>query len=111
MSEQLKTAIVRIFHNHGEDIPVGVGFLVSNKYILTCAHVVTQALDLRDGSRRPDTAISLDFPLVASGSMLSAYVIDWHPDDSEDIALLELEGPPPNGVHSARLVVTHDFWG
>lgn len=46
MSEQLKASIVR-FQN-AEGAIVGAGFLVSEKILLTCAHVVAQALRISE---------------------------------------------------------------
>ena len=41
---ELKPCIVRIWRSTGE--VVGAGFLVGEKHILTCAHVVAEALGL-----------------------------------------------------------------
>ena len=88
-----KASIIRIYDNYGE--VVGAGFLVSKKYVLTCAHVITEALGIcEDTSEAPTTPISLDFPLVAPGKILTACVVFWKPVSStdlvEDIAGLEI---------------------
>lgn len=106
--------IVRIYSNSGRVI--GAGFLVSQKYILTCAHVVADALGLpRDTAQMPDAEITLDFPQVAVQPSFKAKVVFWLPVnpgvEAEDIAGLELEVSPP-GFQSAPLITsTDDFWG
>lgn len=101
MTEQLEPAIVRICtatRNY-----VGVGVLVSVKYVLTCAHVVADALKRsRTQQDQPTETVYLDFPFIAPGQLLSAKVVFWRPvqlDQSilselgEDVALLELDEP------------------
>lgn len=65
MHEELKASIARIF-SEDEKTVIGMGFLVSQTHVLTCAHVIAQALGFRDDtSGMPHGLISLDFPLVA----------------------------------------------
>lgn len=103
MTEQLEPAIVRICtatRNY-----VGVGVLVSVKHVLTCAHVVADALRRsRTQQDQPAETVYLDFPFIAPGQLLSAKVVFWRavlPDQSvlpemgEDIAGLELNELPP----------------
>ena len=104
-----KASITRIYDNYGE--VVGAGFLVSEKYVLTCAHVITEALGIcEDAPEVPRTAISLDFPLVAPGEILTACVVFWKPVASselvEDIAGLEIseDSELPNTAQAALLV-------
>lgn len=107
MTVELQSAIVRILQENGNKV-VGAGFLVSNKHILTCAHVINAALkkDLKDANK-PDRKISLDFPLVPSGKILKGRIIRWIPvspnssilpKTGSDIALLELENTPPEAT-------------
>ncbi len=115
MSEQLKASIVRIFlkgdEHTAEHIAVGVGFLIPDKNILTCAHVVVQALGLRDASRMPEADLCLDFPFVASDKLFKARVVCWQPKNEDDIAVLELEKLPPVMARPVRLVAAQDLWG
>ncbi|MEH2370182.1 nSTAND1 domain-containing NTPase [Nostoc sp.] len=113
MAALLDLSIVRIYSNSGKVI--GAGFLVSHKYILTCAHVVADALGLpRKTTQMPDAEITLDFPLVAAQQYLKAKVVFWKPvnpdAEIEDIAGLELENSLP-GSQSAPLITSDDFWG
>ncbi|MBD2385910.1 nSTAND1 domain-containing NTPase [Cylindrospermum sp. FACHB-282] len=113
MAAPFESSIVRIYSNSGKVI--GAGFLVSQKYILTCAHVVADALGLpRKTAEMPDAEITLDFPLVAAKQYLKAKVVFWRPlnpdAEAEDIAGLELENSPPTS-QKALLVTSDDFWG
>jgi Trypsin-like peptidase domain len=110
MSEQLKASIARIFLS-GQDITVGVGFLVPEKHVLTCAHIIVQALGLKDTSYMPEANLSLDFPFVTPGRPFSARVVCWKPKDEDDIAVLELETLPPVTAHPVRLVTAQEPWG
>src|SRR6266536_350566 len=110
MSEQLKASIARIFLR-GQDTTIGIGFLVPDKHVLTCAHVVIQALGLRDTSSLPEANVHLDFPFVAPGRSFTARIVCWQPDDEDDIAVLELETFPPATAHPVRLVDVQELWG
>jgi energy-coupling factor transporter ATP-binding protein EcfA2 len=112
MVAPLESSIVRIYSNSGKVI--GAGFLVSQKYIITCAHVIADALGLtRTTAQMPDAEITLDFPLVAPKELLKAKVVFWLPVNPsvelEDIAGLELALSPPNQALIAPLI-TSDEW-
>jgi hypothetical protein len=112
MHTQLKASIVRIFATRG-DI-VGMGFLASERSILSCAHVITAALSLaEDTPNVPSTAISLDFPLISPGCYLSAHVSFWQPPQPNgggDIAVLQLDDSVPAGAETVHLVSAEDLW-
>ncbi|MEK6320543.1 MAG: tetratricopeptide repeat protein [Acidobacteriota bacterium] len=112
MADQLKASIVRIV---GENNSIaGVGFLVSEKHVLTCAHVVAQALNIpQDTQDMPTDQVRLDFPFSELNETNTARVVFWKPvrsavsgapDRSEDIAALELEGNLPEGIHPGPIV-------
>jgi hypothetical protein len=65
MSHQLHNSLVRILTADG--IPVGVGFLAAENLILTCAHVIAQAIGSED-------SIHFDLPLLAPGESFSGRV-------------------------------------
>ena len=116
MSDRLPASIVRIFSTDGTI--VGAGFLVSEKLVLTCVHVVAQALGMAgDTAEMPAAEVRLDFPLVAPGKMAIARVVFWQPvrqtstaAEAEDVAGLELQSTPPD-VGPVRLAVAPDLWG
>lgn len=108
-----------------------MGFLIDERRVLTCAHVVTSALGIPDDTPElPTEKIHLDFPLIAPGETFTARVVFWPPVQShssneseheEDIAGLELEMNSPleggkGGVllpadaQPVNLVLTEDLW-
>jgi len=113
LAEQLKTPIVRIRDSNGA--VVGAGFLVTERHVFTCAHVVASALDIADTTpNTPQAEVHLDFPLLAPGHILAARVVFWQPpgtDGGGDIAGLELDGNFPFGAAPARLASAGDRWG
>ncbi|UBF27484.1 serine protease [Kovacikia minuta CCNUW1] len=108
-----RSAIARIYQGNAV---VGAGFLISDRQLLTCAHVVTVALGLPQNTQEiPSGAIELDFPLVAAGQRKRAIVKFWQPVNpsqlGEDIAGLELEDTSHEAVQPVRLLKTSDYWG
>ncbi|MGL4497897.1 MAG: hypothetical protein ACRCU2_02450, partial [Planktothrix sp.] len=83
---EYERAIVRIFDK--ENNKVGSGFLVAPGYVLTCSHVVLQAIGINIQSENddcashqtpPKEAITLDFPVEATGKIFYAEVVSWLP--------------------------------
>ena len=78
---------------------IGTVFLISPRHVMTCAHVVNEALGLPwDTSADPAEPVWVDFPFAQAGSGpgLSARVVEWRPPSNapaSDIAVLELEIP------------------
>jgi hypothetical protein len=112
VQESLEASLVRIRTADGGVI--GAGFLVGERHILTCAHVVAGALGLADDTPdKPQAPVSLDIPRVAAGRLLTARVVLWRPpraDGGDDIAGLELEGDLPHGAQAAPLAQVEDLW-
>jgi hypothetical protein len=85
--------IVRILD---ENEPIGAGFLVSTRHIITCAHVISGLGDV----------VTLDFPVLSTdqkkASVKKLYPVNENPTigDIEDIAVLELlpDQELPNGA-------------
>ncbi|MCB5167023.1 serine protease [Streptomyces bambusae] len=114
------SAVVRIKGRDG--VVAGTGFLVADDLVLTCAHVVSDALDRpREDAVETGAEVAVDLPLAAyDGRDHTAVVQRWipvRPDRTGDMALLRLPEPipgarplplvdPPQGVwhHSARSV-------
>jgi hypothetical protein len=111
MTEAIKQSIVRL-RNKSEKY-VGAGTLVSCKHVLTCAHVIADALGLpRTVQEKPEEKVTLDFPFIASGKIVTAKVIFWLPVQSqqsefspEDVALLELDEPAPERAKPSKFGV------
>jgi tetratricopeptide (TPR) repeat protein len=118
MGHPLDASIVRIFG--ADDSIAGCGFLVSKSHLLTCAHVVAQALHIpQDTEEMPTATIRLDFPLIAPKAINTARVVFWKPvrsvvstppDRSEDIATLELMGDLPDGSRPCPVISLDDLW-
>lgn len=91
---------------------MGAGARISRNYVLTCAHVVSQALNLDCVPQdRPLGSIYLDLPLITPGEMLSAHVAIWKPE--ADIAGLVLDFSPaiPSDPGKVLGITAKDLWG
>src|SRR5579864_1310090 len=112
MQESLEASLIRI--RTADSRVVGAGFLVGEHHILTCAHVISQALGLPASPLEPPQGlVSLDFPLVPPRTLLTASVVQWCPplsDGQGDIAGLELQGDPPAGAEVVRFAPAEDVW-
>jgi hypothetical protein len=101
MVASLELSVVRIYKQRqtkDEEIKiVGAGFLVSQEYIITCAHVVNESLGFKVTSPdKPTQIIECDFPLITPRKSLETTVEFWLPvkfnsDDPQDIAILKLK--------------------
>src|SRR5690348_15083657 len=104
MKGSFETSIVRIWARDG--YVVGAGFLVGARHVLTCAHVIAQALHLaHDSANQPQELVSLDFPLISPHTLLTSRVVLWCPPQADgrgDIAGLELQDNPPAGAEQVR---------
>jgi len=107
---------VRVLHG-GSAAPAGVGFVVGNREVITCAHVVNVALgrSVREQAM-PDAEarVQVDFPMLGDadgGPSRSCRVAVWVPPSATgvrggDVAGLELVGEGlPAGTGPARLAV------
>ena len=112
MGNSLESSIVRICSANG--VVVGAGFLVGERQVLTCAHVVAGALGLADDApEKPRAPVYLDFPRTAPRKLVTARLVLWRPpraDGGDDIAGLELIGDPPHGAQAAPLAQVEDLW-
>ncbi|WP_037792946.1 trypsin-like peptidase domain-containing protein, partial [Streptomyces sp. Mg1] len=95
----LASAVVRVA---GTDGTVGgVGFLIAPDLVITCAHVVRDALGPpREHTGAPAGELTLDRPLAGPGRA-AAEVAHWappRPDRTGDIAVLRLREPLPGAV-------------
>jgi hypothetical protein len=91
--------------------PVGSGFLLAPGTVVTCAHVVAQALrtDARADSA-PTSRVTVEFPLQRGSVAYEASVSAWQPvaaDGTGDIALLRL---PEDTAAPVPLAGAGDVW-
>ncbi|MCL2928516.1 MAG: serine protease [Trichodesmium sp. MAG_R01] len=124
----LELSIVRVFKSGGG--VAGSGFLVSDKYILTCAHVVAYCLTsspknakiIRRQKEIPDEIIEVNFPIFEKGKIgekLETKVTFWRPLNAQkniqDIAVLKLINPDllPEGATPINLIQigNRSLWG
>ncbi|MEM1240394.1 MAG: trypsin-like peptidase domain-containing protein [Cyanobacteria bacterium P01_H01_bin.26] len=111
--EPLKSSVVRFYHANGN--VVGAGFLVAERYVLTCAHVVAAALTLPNNTEpAPEQPVQIDFPLLAPGQTAEASVVFWMPvsqtQSEEDLAVLRLPEKPPGSAKFASVGSSSSHW-
>ncbi|MBE9068190.1 trypsin-like peptidase domain-containing protein [Leptolyngbya cf. ectocarpi LEGE 11479] len=103
-----KSAIARFYK--GSKV-IGAGILVEGDYVLTCAHVVKQALGLEKAKDPIGQELKLNFPFVSLSQRLSAKVLLYRPakddDTADDIAGLKLLDAAPDQVAPAKLMAGH----
>lgn len=99
---------------NGAGAVCGAGFLIGDRHVMTCAHVIDDAVPGRSRGDVdvPDDLITLDLPFLERRG-LPARVVAWHPmvDDVEgtpvsDIAVLELEEAVPGGLDAREAVLS-----
>ena len=96
----------------------GMGVLVGDRQVVTCAHVVNTALGLdRRAQSQPSGKVLLDFPLLPTDPgqnrtdlCRTARVVQWLPPPREgaagdDVAGLELDAAAPDSARAARLIL------
>jgi Trypsin-like peptidase domain/AAA ATPase domain len=112
MPESIDTSLVRIHTKAGG--VAGAGFLVGERHMLTCAHVIAQALGLADDAPDPlSSTVSLDFPQLASHTLLTAEVVFYLPvqaDGRGDIASLKLLDEPPIRAEAVHFATAEQVW-
>jgi tetratricopeptide (TPR) repeat protein len=115
MSAALEAAIVRV---RRDGMAVGAGFLTGPGKVLTCAHVVAEALGLAGTpDEAPSGEVDLDFPLLSERRVRRARVWPgcWVPIEPEtgrgDIAGLDLVDATPADARPLRLVPEPNLFG
>jgi hypothetical protein len=107
----IEDCIVAIGPTGGE--PVGVGFLVGDRHILTCAHVLNAAVGAEKYSQdKPSQPVAVAFLANASQGPLAGAVEreeHWRPPVrngvavKSDMAILTLAGSPPKEAEKAPM--------
>lgn len=111
MVSQFESAIVRIFGS--DNLVVGTGFLIRSNYIVTCCHVISQALNQADSILPPRESIFIDFPFLEREQFFSARVVHWLPKKGStgDIAVLMLETPKLEKAQPVAIVTDEELTG
>src|SRR5260221_14670696 len=100
MIEACKASIARIFSHRGNSV-IGAGFLVSEKPLFSCTHIVAQALGIPENtSEAPTHAVYLDFPFASPDHILLAHVVSWRPRGGAHITVLKYENLLPDQFQS-----------
>jgi hypothetical protein len=118
MNKTRESFLVRIFARDGSI--AGVGFSVSDRHVISCAHVVAQAIPNCEASSlsKPTETLEIDFPFVAENTLLQAKVYHWLPVKSEkdqqprgdeDIAILEIQGTLNDERQAANLLPCESY--
>jgi hypothetical protein len=91
-------------------VPVGVGFVLDELHVMTCAHVIEDATGVT-GTTGPssDVLITIDFPVLwmrgGESATSMGHVVAWKPSINgvpEDVAILRLNSPVPRAIEGIR---------
>jgi hypothetical protein len=114
--EYPQSSLVRI---RQDGMTIGLGMLVDDENVITCAHVVARALGIADETpEMPSGNLMLDFPYLkrsCEGQVIhwSPPSIDEHSGEVEDVAVLRLKSKPqeaqPTPLSPARSLPGHQF--
>jgi hypothetical protein len=110
--EEYKRSLICFYDKKKE--PVGVGLLVSNRQVLSCAHVVSRALNVIFSPKTiPDGEISVGFLFPARDHrQFSLRLVVWGPaeDHRLDFALLEIKSQHRMTPRNLRFIEADDLW-
>jgi hypothetical protein len=111
--EEYRRSLVRFYdRNDRGRLPIGLGLLMPNGQILSCAHVVSRTFQVKyDPKERPEGDIIVDFifPMVSCPE-ICLELVDWCPlenSDPLDIALLKIKSP--QGVRLGKNLFVEEF--
>ena len=98
--------VVKILSKEGSKI-FGAGFLIGEKWIVSCAHVIAEALNTNDRSPKvPMGTLYVAFPLSQPKLILKAHLLFWDTKKSINIAFLELDDIPPTGIKNPKIITS-----
>jgi hypothetical protein len=115
MIEEFEASVARIFSANGTYV-VGTGFYIGDGLVVTCAHVITQAIfggNNQTANKKPKEIIDIDFPLSDPSVIYKGSVVCWVPmleDGSGDIAVIKLNSEVGN-LKPVLLATKRDLWG
>jgi hypothetical protein len=79
VTTRLQQSIARVRGGRDNRI-LGTAFLISAQHVMTCAHVVNEALERRwDESTRPNESLLFEFPFANEPLALAGTVVEWPP--------------------------------
>ncbi len=106
----MRESIVRVWSPRG--FVVGSGLYLGDSLIVTCAHVIINALDGVSIATKPSGRIQIDFPLIERDNIVEAKVIAWQPKNlgrGKDLAILQILNRIPKLNHT-ELVIDSNYW-
>ncbi|WP_440947876.1 S1 family peptidase [Methanosarcina sp. T3] len=109
MSGLPESSIVKVLYGE-EGEAAGAGFLVGNKWVVTCRHVVESILPSDKISLLPSDTIYLTFYLDEVKQSLKSRVFFLSNEKEPDIAILKLEDEVPRCASAGKLAIRYDFW-
>jgi vWA-MoxR associated protein C-terminal domain/vWA-MoxR associated protein middle region (VMAP-M) 1/Trypsin-like peptidase domain len=91
---------------------IGAGFFVEGGYVLTCAHVIRDALALQEGASAIGQSVTIDFPYLSLSQKLTAEILLYRyisdeDNQNEDIAGLWIKGSIPAGLDPVALSISY----
>jgi len=109
MDERAKSSIVRVYKKQDSKTwPIGCGFLAGVRSILTCWHVVRDALSPETDLLDKEIMLDFPFPHPCSGLLKAKVSLVV---EKPDVARLELLSDPPKTAISMPLSMNMDLWG
>ena len=109
MDERAKSSIVRVYKKQDSKTwPIGCGFLAGVRSILTCWHVVRDALSPETDLLDKEIMLDFPFPHPCSGLLKAKVSLVV---EKPDLARLELLSDPPKTAISMPLSMNMDLWG
>ena len=116
MADMRYAGIARLIKSGTVDEHVGMGVAVDRRHVLTCAHVVNDALSRLAESREPpdkgQDKVHVVFPYSASKKPISGGVQIWKPVGTErlsDVAVVELDEDIPEDVRMPSFSCEQDL--
>ncbi|WP_052888893.1 trypsin-like peptidase domain-containing protein [Thermogemmatispora carboxidivorans] len=108
--DAIRCAIVRILVASEQTSVCGAGFLIAPRRLLTCAHVVSAALDCQEPEELKRRTLLLDFPFLNAREPLRASIVHVDPSPQHDLAVLELRDRAPAEARPMPLKRLGTFW-
>jgi hypothetical protein len=98
---------------------LGTAFLISPRLVITCAHVVNDAVEATwDSVERPNQSVQVEFPFMGNDLLCAASVVEWRAPGhypAADIAVLQLDIPEDISLPYYRMISSQvqpgqSFW-
>jgi hypothetical protein len=110
--DEYRRSLISFYDKNKE--PVGVGVLMPNRHVLSCAHVVSRALNVDFSAKtKPegDVSAGLIFP-VRARRKFCLKLLNWGPSEDHrlDFALLEIKSPRGITPRNIRFLEADDLW-